>query len=462
MYTEEKIIFNNVLHVSVYKVNELISEKLVAHIWQQQLVADLVTDSGEKVCTVFSGRACIDGGGDFCDAILTIGDKTVKGNIEVHVRSSQWYSHGHHLDSNYNNVVLHVVMWHDCQTATVLQNGNGIPTIHLWHYLTRPLSKLNRRTRLSYSFTPSCPKVYGCFEHKSLIDVLNTTGKKRFIKKVTAFEKSLVEENAGQVLFRNISRALGYDKNTSSFEQLADMLPLRMLEHNGNDSVIHQALILGTAGLLPSQRHRLKRELKEDPVVAELEIMWQMSKIARTMNQNDWYFFRVHPYNFPTRRLVALSHLVSRYYDAGLLRSTLSLVRASPRTHAHQWIEDGLIIPAQGYWTNHIDFGITAARSAALLGQNKAAEIAVNIVLPFAYAWGKLFTDPKLREKALAIYLNYPKLGSNNLIRFMRQQLLIRPDANLSAVQQQGLIHIFKNYCRHRNCLECPIVINRA
>ena len=447
----------------MYKVNELISEKLVAHIWQQQLVADLITDSGDKVCTNFPGRACNDGGGDFCDAILTIGNKTIRGNVEVHVRSSQWYSHGHHLDSNYNNVVLHVVMWHDYQTATILQNGNSIPTIQLWHYLTYPLGELNRRIRLAYSFLPTCPKAYGCFDYKVLVGVLGAAGEKRFISKVAVFQKSLTQENAGQVFFRNISRALGYDKNTSSFKQLADMLPLETLEQIGGDGrgSIHQALIIGTAGLLPSQRRHLKYAVNEDSVVTELETIWKKRKITRTMNQNDWHFFRVYPYNFPTRRLVALGYLVSRYYAAGLLQSILGLVRESPPKHAYQRIEEGLIVPAQGYWANHIDFGITTARSVALLGQNKAAEIAVNIVLPFAYAWGEVFADPKLQEKALATYLNYPKLGGNNLIRFMSQQLLIRPDLNLSAVQQQGLIHIFKNYCRQRNCLGCPIVINQ-
>lgn len=444
-------------------MEETISEKLVAHIWQHQLVTDLITDSGEKVHTTFPGRTCNDSGGDFCDAVLTIGNKTTRGNIEIHVRSSQWYSHGHHQDTNYNDVVLHVVMWHDCPIAIMLQNGNRIPTIHLWHYLAYPLNKLNQRSRLSYSSLPPCPKTQGGFEYKSLIGILNTSGKKRFIDKVAAFQGSLTKENSGQVLFRNISRALGYDKNTSPFEQLADMLPLRILEQIGNSgkSTIHQALILGTAGLLPSQRKHLKHELTENRAIAELETIWQAGKITRTMNQSDWHFFRVRPYNFPTRRLAALGHLVRRYYEAGLLRSILNLVRESPQKHAHQWIEKGLIIPAQGYWANHIDFGVTTTRYTALLGPNKAAEIAVNIVLPFAYAWGELFAESKLQEKALTIYSNYPTLGNNNLLRFMKQQLLIRPDLNLSATHQQGLIHIFKNYCRPRNCQECPIAINQ-
>lgn len=464
MFSVVSVIFRLSLHASVYKMEETVSEKLVAHIWQHQLVTKLITDAEEKVDIIFPGRICSNGGGDFCDAVLTIGNKTTRGNIEIHVRSNQWYSHGHHQDSSYNNVVLHVVMWHDYPTATMLQNGNIVPTVHLWQSLAYPLNRLNQRSRLSYHFSASCPNTKGYWVDESLIDILNTAGKARFASNVASLRRNLASENGGQVLFRNIARALGYDKNTCSFEQLAEMLPLKLLEAvsaNDEQSAIHQTLILGTAGLLPSQRPHIKHTLTGEPEIAGLETIWQSSKVTGTMNQSDWHFFRVRPDNFPTRRLAALGYLISRYCQTGLLKSALNMVRESPKTHAYQWIEKGLIIPSQGYWANHIDFGVTTTRRTALMGRSKAAEIVVNILLPFAYVWGELYADPVLQEKALAIYLNYPELGDNHLFRFMKQQLLIRPDICLSASQQQGLIHIFKNYCRHRNCPKCPITLNQ-
>ena len=446
----------------MYRLEEAISEKLVVYIWQHQLVSNLVTDTGGNVHVIFPGRISSNRGGDFSDAVMTIGNKSVLGDIEIHVRSSQWYAHGHHQDSHYNNIVLHVVMWHDHPSTTVLQNGNNVPTIELWASLAYPLNRLSQRPRLSYGLLASCPSIKTCVRDTFLINVLNTAGKKRFYSRVDLFKQSLAADVAGQVLFRNIARALGYDKNTGSFEQLADMLPLKLLEKIDYDkNSIHQALILGVAGLLPSQRLHRKQELSGAPDILELETIWQSSKKAGTMCQSQWNFFRVRPDNLPTRRLVALSYLLNRYSQLGLLQGILSLVRESSGEHTYQCIERGLIIPAQGYWTNHIDFGVTMTRCSALLGRSKAAEIVVNIILPFVYAWGELYSDPILQKKALSTYRNYPKLEDNQLIRFMRQQLLLRPGLYLSALQQQGMIYIFKNYCRYRNCRGCPVSLNQ-
>jgi hypothetical protein len=81
--------------------------------------------------------------------------------------------------------------------------------------------------------------------------------------------------------------------------------------------------------------------------------------------------------------------------------------------------------------------------------------------LPFVCAWGVLYAEPELEEKTIQIYLDYPMQEDNQLLRFMRQQLCLRSDFRLSALQQQGLLHIFKNYCRNKNCDQCPITISQ-
>jgi hypothetical protein len=120
-----------------------------------------------------------------------------------------------------------------------------------------------------------------------------------------------------------------------------------------------------------------------------------------------------------------------------------------------------LIVSAQGYWANHVDFGTTTNRNSALLGRSKAAELAVNILLPFVYGWGALYSEPDLQENTIEIYSHYPVLEDNQLIRYMRQQFSIRPDSRFSSLQQQGLIHIYKTYCCRRDCEGCLIAFNR-
>jgi hypothetical protein len=49
------------------------------------------------------------------------------GLVEVHLKSSDWYRHNHHLDPNYENVILHVVWERDVEVA--YPNGKNIPTL---------------------------------------------------------------------------------------------------------------------------------------------------------------------------------------------------------------------------------------------------------------------------------------------------------------------------------------------
>jgi hypothetical protein len=121
-----------------------------------------------------------------------------------------------------------------------------------------------------------------------------------------------------------------------------------------------------------------------------------------------------------------------------------------------------LVIDGPDYWKNHFDFGIVKKQGSVLLGREKASEIVINAILPFACVWAETSSDSQLKKKAVEIYRRYPSPADNELTRHMKQQLLLQPDARLSACQQQGLIHIFKTYCRLRNCTVCPVAFNRS
>jgi hypothetical protein len=433
------------------------SEKLIARLWQCQPVKNLVADNGERFQAIYPGRVSHNGGCDFKDAVFTLNGQMISGDVEIHVKSSQWYSHGHHRDPKYNNIALHVVCWHDNQSPITLQNGKTVPTICLSPFLGHSSDELNQHFNLSENSSFSCPEAKRYSNSDSLNKLLIVTGEERFAAKAASFRQALGREGAEQVLFRGIVRALGYAQNAEPCEELTNSLSLSSLERVEPEAdLTRQALILGTAGLLPSQRHKAVEDMETD----QLERIWQSMSMPEIMNEADWCFFRVRPDNFPTRRLIALSYLLTRYHQTGLFRGILQLVRKTPPKTEHRWLESGLVIAGQGYWRNHCDFGIIKKRSSALLGQEKASEIVINAILPFAYAWGKISSDLKLKRKAAEIYRHYPMSGDNELTRHMKQQLLLKPNTRLSACQQQGLIHIFKTYCRLRNCTVCPVASN--
>jgi hypothetical protein len=115
-------------------------------------------------------------------------------------------------------------------------------------------------------------------------------------------------------------------------------------------------------------------------------------------------------------------------------------------------------VTGDGYWRDHFDFDVKSkTKISALLGTSKAGEIAVNVILPFAFSWGELADEARLVDKAIELYRNYPRLVGNYITRHMTKQLCVEESSSFTACHQQGLIHIFRNYCREGRCSQCPL-----
>lgn len=428
------------------------SEKPLMLMWQRLVGKELTTEGGEPVKVIYPGRINGDSGPDFRDAIIIMnGSNLVKGDVEIHVKPGDWYSHGHDHDPEYNGVILHVVAQHDSSSATLMQNGESIPVLCLSH---------NFPSR-AYHRLP-CFQIRERRDKQTLRELLDIAGEERFRQKAKFFQVELPQGKTKQLLWKGMMRALGYSKNMKPFEELARRVPLSFLEVESKESLLlKQAWLLGIAGLLPSQR--TKGEFSREKEARELEQIWQaVGEGVKTMSENDWHFSHVYPNNSPVRRIIAQSYLLQRYYKDGLLQGMLQLVKETPLISGHRWLEDGLIVFGDGYWQDHHDFGLKTGKSA-LLGRSKAGEIVINVILPFAFAWGEVANEPGLKERAINFYTCYPKLAENEITRHMARQLCLEIADRcqliaLSACHQQGLIHIFRNYCREGRCDKCPLV----
>jgi len=432
------------------------SEKQAALTWQQVMGKELLSTEDLLIRVIYPGRTNGDNGPDFRDAVIVNKLHLTKGDVEVHVKSSDWYSHEHHADAEYNNVILHVVLWHDCNSPTLLQNGKLVPVLSL--------AKALRHQPYLLPHQLPCFRIPDRMDRQTLGKLLNGAGEERFKQKAMHFQAVILrpdsigtQKEAGQVLFRGMMRALGYTKNTKPFEDLAGRMSLNSLE-SGEGLALKQALLLGTAGLLPSQRRQGKFAREKE--VRELERIWQSArKEVETMKESDWNLSHIYPNNSPVRRIVAQSYLLERYRKKELLAGILQLVKEAPVPGGHRVLENGLTVVGDDYWQDHFDFGIRSkTKIPALLGNSKAGEIAVNVVLPFAFSWGKLANEVRLTEKAMELYRNYPRLAENCLTRHMAKQLGLEDISDFTACHQQGLIHIFRNYCREGRCGRCPLV----
>ena len=86
-------------------------ERLLHYVWKHKMLPlrMLTTSDGQEVEVIDPGLHNHDQGPDFFNAKIRLGETLWAGNVEVHLRSSDWYRHGHESDPAYNNVILHVV-----------------------------------------------------------------------------------------------------------------------------------------------------------------------------------------------------------------------------------------------------------------------------------------------------------------------------------------------------------------
>ena len=128
-------------------------ERLLQFIWQHQYfdTQSLTTTSGLPIVIRRHGNFNTNQGPDFLQARLVIGDTAWAGNIELHIRSSDWLQHGHSVDEHYRNVILHVVWEHDAEI-------NQLPVLELGGRVSRNL--LQRYEQLMHKGT-----TVPCTEH---------------------------------------------------------------------------------------------------------------------------------------------------------------------------------------------------------------------------------------------------------------------------------------------------------
>ena len=89
-------------------------EDFLHYLWRFQKLGALPSQatSGAEVAVVSPGVMNSCGGPDFLNAKIWIDDTLWAGDVEIHLGASSWFEHQHHLDSNYDAVIIHVV-WED-------------------------------------------------------------------------------------------------------------------------------------------------------------------------------------------------------------------------------------------------------------------------------------------------------------------------------------------------------------
>jgi hypothetical protein len=295
-----------------------------------------------------------------------------------------------------------------------------------------------------------------------LLTIIDNAGLARFCEKAARFHYYLQRQDPGQALYSGIMTALGYARNKEPFRKLAEKVLLCVLESMVRENSQDESglvLLLGIAGLLPSQRPQIDYSPFEDyAYVNELERIWERMQRIDVMAYADWQPFRVRPSNSPLRRIAGMCHLIRRYRTKGLLDELVELVRDCPKEKASQYLAPALMAADDGYWSSRYEFGKGySGLSKWLIGQSRAADIVINVLLPFIYTWDKDNGRRELVEKALTVFRTYPAVETNTLERHMRAQFGLKSLQVNSAQRQQGLLHLYKKWCTQGRCKECEV-----
>lgn len=228
-------------------MNEEILYAVWMHRWYKS--QPLETTSKQTLEILKPGIRNENSGPDFSDARVRIGETLWAGHVEIHVCSSDWELHGHHLDDAYNNVILHVVYEHDREVYTA--SGALLPTLALKSLIEE--EKLERSLALlAESHWLRCASQVENVNKVRWALWFDRLAIQRLEQKVellnTRFHQCHMDHE--ESFYRSLASAYGFRVNSPAMEMLAGIIPLRVIRKYAGNALVIESLLFGSAGML--------------------------------------------------------------------------------------------------------------------------------------------------------------------------------------------------------------------
>ena len=412
-------------------------EQLLHYVWKHKLfpLKPLLTAEGESIEIIDPGQANYNAGPDFFNAKIKIGGVVWVGNIEIHQQSSEWERHGHHLDSNYDSVILHVASEIDASVRR--SDGETIPQLelHCPGYLSD-----NYRQLIEADRYPACYRLIPALPKLLLHSWLSRLQTERFEQKTDKIMQLLGRHRKDweHVFFIILARNFGFGTNSDAFEFWAETIPLQAVNKHRDSLFQIEAFFFGQAGLL--------QEVPADEYTDRLmkEYTYLSHKFGLKPSANSrWKLLRMRPDNFPH---VRIAQLASFYYRSQGLLSALM------EAQSLKSLRDMLRCGTSEYWLTHYVFGETSTPHPKTLSNQTIDLLVINTVIPFLFSYGKYKTDNILIQRANGL-LEEMRPENNFIVRIWKECGLEAAHAGDS----QALIQLKKNYCDIKKCLYCRI-----
>ena len=397
---------------------------------------NLRTFNGEEITIVNVGQYLELAGPDFFNAQIVIGKQKWAGNVEIHLKSSDWYVHHHERDEAYENVILHVVWEHD--TEIFRSNNTEIPVLELKAYI-------DAATIANYQYL-MVPKSW-IYCEKQLRDIKEFTLKnwqeRLFFERLERksnpiFELLKLTNNDWEsVLFCILAKNFGLNTNGEIFFKIAQTISFSTIRKESFEVENLEALLLGIAGLLDAE--------KEDNYFKDLKFRYfyllhkyQIEKKVFEPVQ----FFKHRPDNFPTIRLSQLANLYHVQQNLFSVISTVNSVKSSYEVFN---------VSASEYWQNHYQFDKESPKKKKKLSKSFIDLVIINTIIPLQFAYAK--SQGKEISEDLIQLINGVAPEKNTIIDKFGS-FGIKAE---NAFETQSLLQLKNEYCNKSRCLECAL-----
>lgn len=417
-----------------------LKEDFLSFIWQfrQYKAQQLCTTAGDELKVIQVGQPNKHAGPDFFNASIIIAGTTWIGNVEIHVRSSEWIGHGHEQDKAYNNVVLHVVFEDDIPVRRA--DGSFMPTLALKNIF-------HEHILANYNGLIGAKRHFPCHSQIGAVDKMICHGLfsrmlvERFQHKSLEVEHKLEQYKGDWASTFNyfMARSFGFKVNALPFELLAHSIERQLYSKYRDAPLQTEALIFGQAGFLnkpfkesyPQQLSREYEFLRQKYMLVPLEV-------------SLWKFLRMRPIGFPTIRLAQFAALMNRsehLFSTVLGLTELKDVKALFRK-----------LPIHSYWSSHYHFEKTAPAFMSQLGAMSIENLIINAICLTLFSYGRIMDQQKYMDRAM-YFLEQLAPENNHILRpYKTAGLKIE-----NAFASQALLELSKNYCSQMRCLNCSI-----
>lgn len=399
----------------------------------------MATTKGLPVVVERPGELNRDAGPDFFDARVRVGDVLWAGNVEVHVKASDWKAHHHQGDKKYENLVLHVVYDYDYDVKT--PEGDEVPTLdiheavpqQLWaHYQTLMNSGETDDIACLGEVGGVAPFVMNSYLDRLLLDR---------IERKSSDVHRLLEDSKGSwenCCYWMVARYFGGKTNGYAFEMLAKVTPMRTVAKIKDNPFRVEALLMGQAGLLEGEF--------EDEYPQRLQKEYNYLRVAHNLTPMEgylWKFFRLRPASFPTIRISQLADLMCK--SSGLFSRLLDSNDADE-------LRKLFAVSASDYWSDHYRFDKATKTMEKSTGASFVDLLLINAWVPLLFVYGQQHDNQGCKDRAVELLRQLPG-EQNRIVKLWQKGGMEVKDA----ARSQALIELYNEHCKERQCLQCQL-----